>query len=1283
MNTEFDEVVDALRTSLLDNETLRQENKRLTDAAGEPIAIVGMSCRLPGAVASPEDLWQLLQDGRDAITPFPTERGWEIEGQYSGTLEGGFLSGVADFDADLFGISPREALAMDPQQRLLLEGAWEALERAGIAPDSLRGDQVGVYVGGAYCGYLDTLGAAEPAGVGGFLLTGNTTSVMSGRIAYALGLEGPALTVDTACSSSLIAIHLACTALRRSECTLALAGGVSVMPGPGLFVEFAQQGGLAADGRCKPFSSEADGTGWSEGVGMVVLERLSDARRLGHPVLAVVRGSAANQDGASNGLSAPNGLSQQRVIRQALASARLTAADIDVVESHGTGTSLGDPIEAQALLAAYGQNRERPVLLGALKSYIGHTQTAAGVAGVIATVLALQHGRLARILHLNEPSPHVDWSAGAVELLTEARLWPDTGNPRRAGVSSMGISGTNAHLILEEAPPTAASDPDVDDDSAVGPGYAVPVVISGRSRDALRAQAAQLRPLASTTRIVDLAYSLATSRAALEYRGAIVADSAEGLAAGLDALAAGESAIDVVEGVVRPGRVAFLFSGQGAQRAGMGRELYRLFPVFAAALDEVCREFDRAPGVGGLLRDVLFSDDGRIDETAFTQAGLFAIEVALFRLAEDWGVTPDFLVGHSIGEISAAHVAGVLSLADACTLVSARGRLMGALPAGGVMAAVRASEAEIRPLLIDGVSIAAINGPESIVLSGDEEAVAKVAGERKAKRLNVSHAFHSARMEPMLAEFRRVAAGLTYQKPRIPIVSNLTGELVDSYDAEYWVRHVREPVRFFDGIRRLHGLGVSTFVEVGPDAVLTAMGRDCIASTAETAFVPLLRRDRGESAALMTALARLHVRGVGIDWRQLLSGGRRLDLPTYAFQHRRFWPDSAGAGHISVQVSAAATPLESPDALRERLAETTEPEQVMLELVRIHAAFVLGHDGSEAVDQDREFLELGLSSLSAVELRDRLSQVTGLELATSMAFDHPTPGELARHLLAAFTGTATATPQSGGMLGRLWQDANRVGQATEFAMSLVEISKFRPKFEDSTEFGGTLRMTRLAQGDTRPGLICCCTFSPLSGAHEYARFASIFRGRRDVHALVNPGYAAGELLPVNLDASVRLQAETILRHTDGAPFVLVGHSAGGLMANQICRRLEDLGAGPQRMVLIDTYSPDSPVMAAWSDALMLGTLEREGAYTPMDDSRVTAGAWFTPLLASWKLAEMNAPVLLVRAGEPTGPWPAGEDWHTTWDFPHTVVDAQGNHFTMMEEHAEIVARAVDNWLGDS
>ncbi|MET0237184.1 MAG: acyltransferase domain-containing protein, partial [Kibdelosporangium sp.] len=931
---------------------------------------------------------------------------------------------------------------------------------------------------------------------------------------------------------------------------------------------------------------------------------------------------------------------------------------------------LGDPIEAQALLATYGQNRDRPLLLGAVKSAIGHTQTAAGVAGVIVMTMAIRNGVLPRILHLDEPSPHVDWSAGSIELLTGTRAWPDTGRPRRAGVSAMGISGTNAHVILEQAPPAeSAGTPD-----EVTRGFPVPLLVSARSREALPAQAARLRARLDSAPGLDLAYSLATSRAALEYRAAVVADGHDGFAAGLDALAQGGSAVNLVEGMVRPGRVAFLFPGQGSQRAGAGHGLYRSFPVFAEALDEVCGQF------GGSLKDVLFAPDGPLDETEVTQPALFAFEVALFRLAEHWGLRPDFLIGHSVGELAAAHVAGVLSLADACTLVSARGRLMGALPAGGAMLAVRASEAEMVPLLISGVSIAAVNGPDSVVLSGDEDAVLAVAGGRKAKRLRVSHAFHSARMDEMLPEFRRVAEGLSYAAPRIAIVSNLTGRLVDSYDAEYWVRHVREPVRFFDGIQRLLGLGVTTFAELGPDGMLAAMGRECVSSDVDSAFIPMQRRDREESTAAMTALAQLHVRGVSPDWRRILAGGRRVDLPTYAFQRRRFWPDGASVTRVPVRATATRAELESPAALRDRLSEAAQPERELLRLVREHAAFVLGHDDAEAVEIDREFLELGLSSLAAVELRDRLAKTTGLELSASLVFDHSTPTALARHLLAALTGAGTAAPQTGGMLGRLWQDANRLGRATDFAMSLVEIAKYRPKFEQPAQFGTTPRLTRLAAGDTRPGLICCCTFSPLSGAHEYARFASVFRGHRDVHALANPGFAAGELLPATLDAGVRLQAEAIMRHTNGAPFVLVGHSAGGLMANQICRRLEDLGAGPERVVLIDTYAPDSPVMAAWGDELMHGTLAREGAYTPMDDFRVTAGAWFSPLLGTWKLADMAAPVLLVRASEPTGQWPAGEDWRPSWQFRHTAVDTPGTHFTVMEEHAEALARSVEDWL---
>jgi acyl transferase domain-containing protein len=906
----------------------RQQLREREERDREPIAIVGMSCRYPGGVHDPASLWDLVATGTDAVAGFPDDRGWDVMERFFGgsdasyVREGAFVYDASEFDPGFFGISPREALAMDPQQRLLLEASWEALERSGIDPGSLRGSPTGVFAGASWSGYGSALSLlAGPDGAAGFGLTSLAGSVVSGRVSYTLGLEGPAVTVDTACSSSLVALHLARLALRAQDCSLALACGVAVMGDPGPFSEFSQQGGMARDGRCKSFAGAADGIGWGEGVGVLVLERLSDARRHGHRVLALVAGSAVNQDGASNGLTAPNGPSQQRVIRAALANAGLAAGDVDAVEAHGTGTTLGDPIEAQAVLATYGRAHpaERPLWLGSVKSNIGHTAAASGVAGVIKMVLAMQNGRLPATLHVDEPTPHVDWSAGEVRLLTEAVPWTPNGRTRRAGVSAFGVSGTNAHIILEEAPADASTPEEESPDEPPAALLAGPAVtawpVSGRTAAGLRAQAARLAEWVAARPGLDpadVAWSLATTRSTFEHRSVVVGAGREELLAGLRAVAADEPRAGSVTGSVPagtdPGRTVFVFPGQGSQWVGMGRELAETCPVFAARLAECERAL--APYV-----DWSFRGDVDLERVDVVQPVLWAVMVSLAAVWEAAGVTPDAVVGHSQGEIAAACVAGILSLEDAARVVALRSRALRALAGRGGMLSLAEPAVAVRERIAgfgDRVSVAAVNGPAATVISGEPAALEELAAaaERagvRTRMLPVDYASHGPQVEELREEILGLLAGIEPGEARIPMLSALTGEWLTGpeLDADYWFASLRSPVEFERAVRELADAAYGVFVEVSPHPVLTVAVSEMVEGA--VAVTGTLRRDDGGGARVLASLAAVHVAGVAVDWAVVLGGGRRVDLPTYAFQHERYWPHpSPGVGGFG-----AASPAEA------------------------------------------------------------------------------------------------------------------------------------------------------------------------------------------------------------------------------------------------------------------------------------------------------------------------------------------------------------------------------------
>lgn len=1033
-------LVQALRSSLKQTEQLREENRQLRDAGAEPIAIVGMACRFPGGVTSPDELWDLVAAGRDAVGEFPTDRGWDLEGLFhpdpdnpgtSYAREGGFLPDAGEFDADFFGVSPKEALAMDPQQRIMLEVAWEALEHARVDAHSLRGSTTGVFVGATSYRYgahpLDV-----PPELQGIAAVGSTTSAISGRIAYTFGFHGPAITVDTACSSSLYAVLQAVQSLRSGDCSLALAGGVAIMATPEAFLEFSRQRGVAADGRCKAFAADADGTGFAEGAGVVALERLSDARRNGHRVLAVVRGGAANSDGASNGLTAPNGPAQQRVIRTALDNAGVSGDAVDAVEAHGTGTALGDPIEAQALLATYGRDHtpEHPLYLGSLKSNLGHTQTAAGVASIIKMVMAMRHGVLPKTLFAEEPTPHVDWSAGTVRVLAEPRPWPDTGAPRRTGVSAFGISGTNVHLVLEHDPhepePGRAAPVDAGPEAAgtgsTAPEAPVTCLVSARDEAALRAQALRVWELAQrdpSIRPADIALSLATTRDTHQWRAAVVAGSRQQLLDRMLAVADGSPSLGVFHGRAATRREAvFVFPGQGALGHGRMTPLLDDAPAFADAV----RTCDRALAphldwsVTDVLRGVVTAPD--ITRPDVAQPVLFTAEVALARLWEAHGIRPSAVIGHSQGEIAAAHVAGHLSLDDAARVVALRSQLLAARFDSGGMLALQLSPGREHPPLESprgDLSLAATNGPHSLVVSGAAEALEEYAERCRdngvmAVPIPVSFAAHTPQIDTIHAELEERLTGLDPRQGTVPMISAVTAEMIDGtrLDADYWFRNVRQPVRFMDAARAAAKRGWDTFVEVGPYPVLTVPIRQTLdaAGCVNPAVLGSLRAPDGDAADVAAAIADAAVCGLDPDWDDVFArgDGRVVDLPTYPFQRKRFWLSSTPRGAVTAAMPQADT--EAPPGREytpewRRVVEQDEPrrQDAAVEFVRRHIATVLGHQTPETVDVHRGFMDAGGSSMAAVQLRNRLTAATGVELAVTVVFEHSTAHELGRHLM--------------------------------------------------------------------------------------------------------------------------------------------------------------------------------------------------------------------------------------------------------------------------------------------
>lgn len=1307
--------------SLRESHGHADRNTQGRGSINEPVAVIGVGCRFPGDIDGPERLWDFLTEKKCAITAYP-DRGFTNAGTFAES--GGFLKDVAGFDNRFFDIPPDEALRMDPQQRLLLEVSWEALEHAGIIPESLRLSRTGVFVGVSSTDYVRLVSASAQQKSTIWDNTGGSSSIIANRISYFLDIQGPSIVIDTACSSSLVAVHLACRSLSTWDCDIALVGGTNVLISPEPWGGFREAGILSQTGCCHAFDKSADGMVRGEGCGVIVLQRLSDARLEGRRILAILTGSAVNQDGKSNGIMAPNPSAQIGVLENACKSARVDPLEIGYVEAHGTGTSLGDRIEAHALGMVFGRKRpgSGPLMIGSIKPNIGHLEGAAGIAGLIKAVLMVERGSLLPSGGFTEPNPAIPFTELGLRVVDELQEWPVVaGRPRRAGVSSFGFGGTNAHVIVEEAGSVGADTVSGRADVGGSGGGVVAWVISGKTASALAAQAGRLgryvraRPALD---VVDVGYSLVSTRSVFDHRAVVVGQTRDELLAGLAGVVAGRPEAGVVCGVGKPaGKTAFVFAGQGSQWLGMGSELYAAYPVFAEALDAVVDELDRH--LRYPLRDVIWGhDQDLLNTTEFAQPALFAVEVALYRLLMSWGVRPGLVLGHSVGELAAAHVAGALCLPDAAMLVAARGRLMQALPAGGAMFAVQAREDEVAPMLGHDVSIAAVNGPASVVISGAHDAVSAIADRlrgqgRRVHRLAVSHAFHSALMEPMIAEFTAVAAELSVGLPTIPVISNVTGQLVadDFASADYWARHIRAVVRFGDSVRSAHCAGASRFIEVGPGGGLTSLIEASLAD-AQIVSVPTLRKDRPEPVSVMTAAAQGFVSGMGLDWASAFSGYRpkRVELPTYAFQHQKFWlapapsvSDPTAAGQIGASDGGAE--LLASSGFAARLAGRSADEQLAaaIEVVCEHAAAVLGRDGAAGLDAGQAFADSGFNSLSAVELRNRLTAVTAVTLPATAIFDHPTPTELAQYLITQIDGHGSSAAAAANPAERidaltdLFLQACDAGRDADGWKMVALASNTRERMSSPVRNNVSKNVALLADGISDVVVICIPTLTVLSDQREYRDIANAMTGRHSVYSLTLPGFDSSDALPQNADMIVETVSNAIIDVVGGScRFVLSGYSSGGVLAYALCSHLSvKHQRNPLGVALIDTYLPSQIANPSMNEGFSPNDtgkgLSREvirvaRMLNRLTATRLTAAATYAAIFQAWEPGRSMAPVLNIVAKDRIATVENLREerinrWRTAAaEAAYSVAEVPGDHFGMMSTSSEAIATEIYDWI---